>query len=130
MDGNRNVIVTGDWSNPASRALYEAQWPGEPGCQLAYHEGRQCGGCSFFAAFDADWGLCAHPGSRHRLETVFEHFTCPTQVPEGWGPHNFSTDPDSWCLCGGEADYWQPLVVAVRRLQDAEPGAAANGGGT
>ena len=54
MDGNRNVIVTDDWSNPASRALYEARWRSEPGCQAAYHEGRQCGGCSFYVAFDAD----------------------------------------------------------------------------
>jgi hypothetical protein len=25
---------------------------------------------------------------------VFEHFTCPTIVNEGWGPHSFSDPPD------------------------------------
>ena len=129
VKGNRNVVVTADWSDPASRALYEASWPGEPNCQAAHDEGRQCGGCSFFAPFGTDWGLCIHPQSRHRLETLCEHFTCPAQVPEGWGPHSFSADPDSHCLCGGEADYWRPLVEASRTSQDTEPGAAADGGG-
>jgi len=130
MGDNRNVIVTDDWSNPASRTLYVAQWPDEPDCQIAYREGRQCGGCSFFAAFDREWGLCAHPQSRHWLETVFEHFTCPAQMPEGWGPHSFTADLDSHCLCGGEADYWRPLVAAFRRTQDAEPGTAPDRGRT
>lgn len=128
MEGNRNLVVINGWSNPASQALYEAQWPLEPDCQAAYNDGRQCGGCSFFAAINADWGLCAHPMSRHQLETVFEHFTCPVHVAEGWGPHSFSTDPGSHCLCGGEADHWRPLVAAVRLVQETEPEAAAPGG--
>lgn len=108
MSNNRNVVMTGGWSDPASRALYETVWPSEPECQAAYEDGRQCGGCSYFAALNSDWGLCAHPSSRHSLETVFEHFTCPSHVPEGWGPHSFTADPDFHCVCGGEARHRQP----------------------
>jgi hypothetical protein len=46
-----------------------------------------------------DWGLCCHPRSRHFAETTFEHFTCPSQTPEGWGPHSFSDDPEFHCRC-------------------------------
>ncbi|MGL6074458.1 MAG: hypothetical protein ACRC8S_09890 [Fimbriiglobus sp.] len=115
---NRNLIVMGGFSNPESEALYREYWPDEPACRAAYMSGQQCGGCSFFAKFDADWGLCAHPTSRHRLETVFEHFTCPSHVAEGWGPHSFSLHSDCHCLCGGEADYWRPLVYAVRKAEE------------
>lgn len=121
MDGNQNVVVTDGWSNPASRTLYESRWPGEPDCQHAYAEGRQCGACSFYAALDGDWGLCAFPHSRHWLESVFEHFTCPAQTQEGWGPHSFTADPNFHCLCGGEGDYWRPLVDAVQQAQGAKP---------
>jgi hypothetical protein len=60
-----------------------------------------CGGYSSFAPFNADWGLCCHRGSEHRLETVFEHFTCPAFINKGWGPHNFTDDPEFNCQCGG-----------------------------
>ena len=90
---NANKIVTDTWSNEKSRRLYELQWPDEPAIRAAYTDGSQCGGCSFFARFNADWGLCAHKDSRHYLETVFEHFSCANFVNEGWGPHSFSTDP-------------------------------------
>lgn len=124
MGENQNRIVTDYWSNPASRELYEANWPDEPACRKQSYYGQQCGGCSFYAAFNTDWGLCAHRKSRRYLETVFEHFTCPTQVPEGWGPHNFSEDTQDHCLCRGEADYWGPIVAAFEASQkadDAEP---------
>jgi hypothetical protein len=97
-----NVVRTDGWSDPASERLYREGWPGEPDCRERHARGDQCGGCAFFAPLNADWGLCAHPGSRHRLETVFEHFTCPAHVPEGWGPHSFSADPDDHCRCAGE----------------------------
>jgi hypothetical protein len=99
---NANSIITDGWSDPHSAQLYQERWPNEPDCRDRHARGEQCGGCSFFAPLNSDWGLCAHPASRHRLETVFEHFTCPNHVPEGWGPHSFSTDPGDHCRCGGE----------------------------
>lgn len=100
MDGNCNRVRTDGWSDPASRRLYEDRWPGDPESRDRYARG-ECGGCTFFAPLGTDWGLCARPSSRHHLETVFEHFTCPAQVPEGWG-HSFSADPDDHCRCAGE----------------------------
>jgi hypothetical protein len=99
---NRNAIVTTTWSNPVTAELYVLKWPNEPGIRQQCEQGNQCGGCSFFAPFNSDWGLCAHSKSRHHLETVFEHFTCSAFVNEGWGPHSFTTDHDFHCRCGGE----------------------------
>jgi hypothetical protein len=98
---NANRITADDWSNPASAELYRSKWPAEPGTRAHYEYGEQCGGCSFFAPFDADFGLCCHAGSRHRLETVFEHFTCPAYAGEGWGPHSFTVEEEFHCKCGG-----------------------------
>ncbi len=110
MAGNRNVIITNGWSNPESERLYLSKWADEPVCQALCEDGRQCGGCSFFAAFDKDWGLCCHSDSRHHLETIFEHFTCPKYVHEGWGPHSFTTDASFHCRCGGEgSEYWDGI---------------------
>jgi len=92
---NQNTIETTTWSNPDSQALYERKWPGETEVEEQYYDGVQCGGCSFYAPFNADYGLCANAKSRHSLETVFEHFTCPAFLAEGWGAHsfgNFSVD--------------------------------------
>lgn len=86
---NRNTIIATDWSNPDSETLYRAEWPDEPAIRAQYFDGEQCGGCSFYAPFNADYGLCCSPKSRHRLETVFEHFTCAALLAEGWGPHSF-----------------------------------------
>lgn len=114
MSGNQNAIITTDWSNPNSAELYTRGWPSEPELGKQYEEGNQCGGCSFFAPFNEDWGLCASRTSRHRLETVFEHFTCPAFVNEGWGPHSFSADREFHCRCGGEgSEYWDRLVAIL-----------------
>lgn len=101
MDDNRNLVATTAFSSPMSERMYRANWPDDPVARELYADGRQCGGCSFFAAFNADWGLCAHSKSRHHLETVFEHFTCPAHVNEGWGPHSFTDDTDFHCRCKG-----------------------------
>lgn len=88
---NKNQIVLNDFSNPESRKRYENQWEGEPEIRDDfYHNGRQCGGCAFYAKFNFDWGLCCHSESRHHLETIFEHFTCSKQINEGWGSHSFA----------------------------------------
>ncbi len=110
---NANRIITDNWSNESSRQLYAAKWPDEPALRVACENGeRQCGGCSFFAAFNADWGLCAHAQSRHHLETVFEHFACPSFVDEGWGPHSFTADPEFHCRCEGEgSEYWDKIAT-------------------
>jgi hypothetical protein len=89
---NENRIITDRWSNEDSKQLYELHWPDEPKLLRLYEQGQQCGGCSFFAPFNLDWGLCCHAASRHHLETVFEHFTCPFFVNEGWEAHSFCQD--------------------------------------
>lgn len=87
--GNRNRVITEGFSNSASEKSYRLQWPDEPAMRKSYIDGQQCGGCTWFAPFDEDWGLCCCPWSRHRTETVFEHFTCPHQDDEGWEAHSF-----------------------------------------
>ena len=99
---NLNNICTSKFSNDSSRLLYENEWPSEPQVAQFYNNGLQCGGCSFYAQFDGDWGLCCYKASRHCLETVFEHFTCPSFVNECWGPHSFSVDKEWHCRCGGQ----------------------------
>jgi hypothetical protein len=89
MTTNQNAIVTDSFSNPESKALYEYLWANERHVFWRYEQGLQCGGCTYFAMFNSDWGLCCNLQSRHRLETVFEHFTCPSQWDEGWGAHSF-----------------------------------------
>jgi hypothetical protein len=98
---NENEIILKRFSNPESEKLYKDEWPDEPEIHIKYRHGEQCGGCSFFAEFDEDWGLCCNPSSRHKYETVFEHFTCPSHVNEGWGPHGFTKHEEFWCKCGG-----------------------------
>lgn len=81
---NDNHIRTHGFSNPASESLYQQRWPDDPASREQYESGRECGGCSFYAVFNSGFGLCCHPKSRHHLETVLEHFTCPS-YDEGWG---------------------------------------------
>lgn len=94
MNGNRNVIVVNAFSNVSSEEMYRANWPADAASRALYDEGLQCGGCSFFGKLNSDWGLCLHAKSRHHLETVFEHFTCPSHVNEGWDAHSFSDPAD------------------------------------
>jgi hypothetical protein len=101
---NRNIVNTEGFSNPESEARYRANWPGEPEVFAQYEDGQQCGGCAFFAPFNADYGLCCNPESRHVLETVFEHFTCPAMVNQGWGAHSFHKPLWQCGICGGFGD--------------------------
>lgn len=99
---NTNNISTEAWSNPESERLYREKWPDEAALRSRHEEGLQCGGCSFFAKFNEDWGLCCNPTARHHLETVWEHFTCPSFVNEGWGPHSFTENEEFHCKRKGE----------------------------
>ncbi len=99
---NENKLITDHFSNPDSQQLYFEKWPAEPQCRNLYESGQQCGGCSFFAELNFDYGICCNQNSRHYTETVFEHFTCPAHVNEGWGPHSFTEDREFHCRCGGK----------------------------
>lgn len=104
---NENTVLTDRFSDPSAEELYRSSWPEEPQCREQYQQGQQCGGCSFFAPLNADYGLCCMSKSRHFTETVFEHFTCPSHVQEGWGPHSFAEEEEFHCRCGGDQD-WAP----------------------
>lgn len=82
---NTNQIFTEGFSNPNTKDLYQRK--GHIDDRL------QCGGCSFYAVFNADWGLCCHSKSAFHLETVFEHFGCGKHVPESWESHSFQENP-------------------------------------
>ena len=87
---NQNKIITDKFSNPESEKLYFSQWENDPEIyEQFYANGKQCGGCSFYAPFNSDWGLCCHKQSSHYLETIFEHFSCRKHVEEGWDSHSF-----------------------------------------
>lgn len=90
---NTNIIKTNGFSSPESEASYKLGFATDPAAKELYDDGSQCGGCSFFAPLNADYGLCCHPGSKHCTETVFEHFTCAKHVAEGWGCHSFTSKP-------------------------------------
>lgn len=75
---NSNIIKTDGFSNEDSEKLYHALWVNEPNVRRKYEKGFQCHFCRHFAALSNDWGLCCNARSRHSLETVFEHFTCPS----------------------------------------------------
>ncbi len=89
-----NVIKENGFSNPESEALYKNDWLGDVILKYLYEEGRQCGGCTFFAPLNSDWGICCHKKSKHFKETIFEHFTCKLQIEEGWSAHSFTESVD------------------------------------
>jgi hypothetical protein len=107
---NQNRIITDRWSNDVSEQLYRAQWPEELAVRAQYEDGLQCGGCSFFAPFNADYGLCCNAASRHHTETVFEHFTCPSFVNEGWEAHSFQ-DAASKHFLDGRRELWEDRSI-------------------
>src|SRR5262245_37334504 len=115
---NTNKVRTDTWSNQATQAMYESKWPNDPNLQVQHESGHQCGGCSFFAQFNSDWGLCCNAKSSHHLETVFEHFTCKSYVCEGWGPHSFTADKEYHCKCEGHPpEYWDNLVKILEQYE-------------
>lgn len=89
---NRNHIENRTFSNEETAKLFKEKGAPE----------NQCGGCSFFAPLNGDWGLCLNPESAFLQETVFEHFGCEAVSVEGWGPHAFTSDSSAHCWCGGE----------------------------
>jgi hypothetical protein len=101
---NTNRVTTTGFSNKESERLHAQRWEGDNNDDEI---NLQCGGCSFYAAFNQDYGLCCNPCSRHLTETVFEHFTCPSYVHEGWGPHSFTADTAFHCKCQGSPVYKQ-----------------------
>ena len=114
--GNDNRVHTDSFSNLASYQTYKANWPNDPkSCEL-YRIGFQCGGCSFFAQFNKDWGLCCHLKSRHFTETVFEHFTCPAHVNEDWGPYSFTEDEEYHCRCRDISTFFPQTLGEVTSL--------------
>ena len=96
---NKNNIITTDFSNSDSKALYKNNWPDDLKTRALYDKAVQCGGCSFFAGLNKDWGICCNSKSKYYLETIFEHFTCLSHINEGWGPHSFSEDEEDHCKC-------------------------------
>jgi hypothetical protein len=125
---NQNLICIDRWSNPETEAIYKGRFREQPELQLQHENGDQCGGCAFFAAFNADWGLCCLADSPHHLETVFEHFTCKDFVREGWGPHSFTKDTDFHCRCGGApSEYWDKLISTFRQYETPQPRAVDDG---
>src|SRR5436190_525515 len=115
---NTNTIRTDGWSNAETQRICEAGWPNSPELQLQHENGYQCGGCAFFAKFNADWGLCCNSESAQHLETVFEHYTCRSYVHEGWGPHSFSTNDDFKCRCGGMTSAeWEVVEKTLKRAE-------------
>ena len=118
--GNNNVVHTDSFSNQASYTMYHRDWPNDTTIRKLHHDGFQCGGCSFYAKFNTDWGLCCHHKSPHFTETVFEHFTCAAYVSEGWGPHSFSATRDDHGHRRTTATLFPQTLQEVEPLQQAQ----------
>ena len=93
---NTNHIITNDFSNPETKALYVDGYSQNKALhQQMTEDCLQCGGCSCFAPLNADYGICCNRLSPYHLETIIEHFSCEKIVNEGWGTHSFSEDKAS-----------------------------------
>ncbi len=115
---NTNIIKTDGFSCPESEALFNSGFSSDPEARRVHEAGGQCGACSFFAPFNDDYGLCCHHASRHLTETVFEHFTCPSFVDEGWGVHSFSSRQERHCQCQGEfREHYERLIQILKGEQ-------------
>lgn len=90
---NKNHIESRTFSNEETAKLFRENGAPE----------NQCGGCSFFAPLNGDWGLCLNSESAFLHETVFEHFGCEAVCVEHWGPHSFTNNTAWHCWCGGES---------------------------
>ena len=87
---NRNIIIENGFSNPETSHLYDKIAAGKHSLSQRYSSGIQCGGCSFFAPLNSDYGICCLKKSQHYLETIFEHFVCEAQIEESWEYHTFT----------------------------------------
>lgn len=116
---NKNKIITDDFSSEESKHLYETEYAENEALRIAYKQGYQCGGCSFFAPFNEDYGLCCFKESKHFIETVFEHFTCSNYVNEGWGVHSFTTSEEFHCKCQGESkeEYEKLIKILEKKIR-------------
>ncbi len=113
---NLNTIKTDGFSSLEAQALFHSGFAADADARRVHEQGGQCGGRSFYAPFNDDFGLCCHRASRHVTETVFEHFTCSSFVDEGWGVHSFSTKAERHCKCQGRSrEEFEQLIRALQK---------------
>lgn len=67
--------ITGDELRAAKRRWIEYLYATSPKDKGDWTE-HQCGGCRFFGALDADWGVCLNGLSPRDGRLVFEHTGC------------------------------------------------------
>lgn len=89
MSGGRLAqapVTRGGWYEgraltPAERKAAEDRWVGRS-YRFRAHESLQCGGCAYFAATGADFGICANPASPLDGSITFEHGGCAEHADE------------------------------------------------
>jgi hypothetical protein len=117
---NANKVVTDGFSNPDSEFEFQNGYPSDSKARELAAESYQCGGCSYFAPLNADYGMCCNSKSPCHLETVFEHFTCSEIDIESWAYHSFG-NAGSITTAVSEAELnqkiWQVAEHAVMQLQ-------------
>lgn len=75
------VVMRGGWYfgpalSDADRDAAEERWVSRS-YRYRSDEGRQCGGCAYFAALGSDFGICANAASPLDGAVTFEHGGCP-----------------------------------------------------